>query len=243
MGYLYRVIKMVSEIILFEKEERADSYILTIENIEKKLFTSKNEIQQLKSCLSNYSNEKIHFMKQIEKINMAAKVVQINPVYGQDMSITNSTSHEKRLQFEQSLTEIRHQMKKVSANENKLKKDLKKKAETIQHFNIMKNSYWQEMTDYRQTIQMYERSTEHFSQALEESKQIIKDHLLEAERKTQDMAKSFEEERSQFIKKIEKQEQTFLNYQQHETILQQKLEEKNQYIHSLQQEVNKLKKM
>lgn len=161
-------------------------------------------------------------MKKIEKINIAAKVVQMNPVYGKDMSITNSTSHEKRLQLEQSLTEIRHQMKKVSANENKLKKDLKKKAETIKHFNNMKNSYWQEMTDYRQTIQMYERSTEHFSQALEESKQIIKDHLLEAERKTQDMAKSFEEERSQFIKKIEKQEQTFLNYQQHETILQQK---------------------
>ena len=56
------------------------------------------------------------------------------------------------------------------------------------------------------------------------------------------MAKSFEEERSQFIKKIENQEQTLLNYQQHETILQQKLEEKNQHIHSLQQEVNELKK-
>ena len=136
---------MVSEIIPFEKEERAESYILTIENIEKKLFTSKNEIQQLKSCLINYSDEKIHFMKQIEKINTAAKAVQINPVYGKDMSITNSTSHEKRLQFEQSLTEIRQHMKKVSANENKLKQDLKKKAETIKHFNIMKNSYLQEM--------------------------------------------------------------------------------------------------
>ena len=154
---------MVSEIIPFEKEERAESYILTIENIEKKLFTSKSEIQQLKVCLSNYSDEKIHFMKQIEKINIAAKAVQINPVNGKDLSITNSTSHDKRLQLEQSLTEIRQRMKKVSANENKLKQELKKKVETIKHFNIMKNSYLQEMTDYRKTIQMYERSTKHFS--------------------------------------------------------------------------------
>ena len=119
---------MVSEIIPFEKEERAESYILTIENIEKKLFNSKNEIQQLKGCLINYSDEKIHFIKQIEKINIAAKAVQINPVNGKDMSITNSTSHEKRLQLDQSLTEIRQQMKKVSANENKLKQDLKRKS-------------------------------------------------------------------------------------------------------------------
>ena len=218
---------MVREVIPFKKKERMDSYILTIENIEKKLFTSKNEIQQLKSHLSNYSHEKIYFTKQIEKINTAIKVVQINPMQGKDISMTDSNSHEKILQLDQSLTEIRHHMKKNLANENKLKQDIKKKDQTIKHFNSMKNSYLQEIADYRQTIQMYERSTRHFYQALEESKQIIKDNLLEGERKTQDMAKSFEEEQSQFIKKIEKQEQTLLNYEHHEAILQQKLEKKN----------------
>ena len=88
------------------KKKKELTHISQRLRISKKLFTSKNEIQQLKSCLSNYSDEKIHFMKKIEKINIAAKVVQMNLVYGKDMSVTNSTSHEKRLQLEQSLTEI-----------------------------------------------------------------------------------------------------------------------------------------
>ena len=140
-----------------------------IENIEKKLFASKNEIQQLKNHLNNYNDERIEIKNHIEKINTV-----LNPqTQEKGISRINSTSIEKRLQLEESLNNIYLQMKKFLANERKLKQEIKKQEATIEHLSIIKNGCLQEIEDYRLTIHLYERSTKHLSQALEKSKQII----------------------------------------------------------------------
>ena len=50
------------------KKEKTKLDFLLIEIIEKKLFASKNEIQQLKKQLNHYNNERIEMKNQIEKI-------------------------------------------------------------------------------------------------------------------------------------------------------------------------------
>ncbi|KAA9013568.1 coiled-coil domain-containing protein [Niallia endozanthoxylica] len=230
---------MTSDIIPFKKKEKANSDLLLIENIEKKLLTSKNEIKQLKNHLNCYKDERIEIKNHIEKMNTV-----LNPLSQEkDLARVNSNSSEKRLQLEQSLNDIYLQMKKFLANERKLKQELKKQEENIEHLIITKNGYLQEIEDYRITIHLYERSTKHLSQALEASKQLVEDTVREAEEKIQDTVNSVENKQLQLLNKIEKQEHSLLKYKQLEVVLHQRLEEKNNYIHSLKQEVNELKNL
>ena len=50
------------------KKEKTKLDLLLIENIEEKLFASKNEIQQLKKNLNLYNDKRIEMKNQIEKI-------------------------------------------------------------------------------------------------------------------------------------------------------------------------------
>lgn len=229
---------MTSDIILFKKKEKAKSDLLLIEKIEKKLFASKNEIQQLKNHLNNYNDERIEIKNQIEKITTV-----LNPqTQEKEISRIDSASIEKRLQLEESLNKIYLQMKKFLANERKLKQEMKKQEATTEHLRIIKSGCLQEIEDYKLTIHLYEKSTKHLSQALEKSMQMITDTMKEAEEKVQDTVKSVEHKQLQLLNKVDKQEQSLLKYKQLESTLYHKLEEKNNYIHSLKLEVNELKK-
>ena len=221
-----------------KKKEKAKSDLLLIENIEKKLLTSKNEVLQLKNQLNNYNDERITIKNNIAEINTV-----LNPLT-QEKGIPriNSTSIEKRFQIEEALNIIHLQMNKFVTNEKKLKQEIKKQKTTIEQLSIKKNGYLQEIDEYRITIHLYERSTKHLSQALEKSKKMIKDTVMEADRKIQDTVNSAENNQLQLLNKIEKQEQSLLKHRQLESTLYQKLEEKNHYIFSLKQEENELNK-
>ena len=220
------------------KKEKTKLDLLLIENIEKKLFASKNEIQQLKKNLNHYNDERIEMKNQIEKIITAIKP----QTQEKDTSNISSINIEKRLQFEESLNIISLQMNEFSANERKLKQELKKQKTSIEHLSHLKNGYLHEIEENKLTIHLYERSTKHLSTALDNSKQLIRDTVKETEGKIQDTVESVENKQLELLNKIEKQEQTLLKYKQLKSILGQKLEEKNNYIYSLKQEVNELNK-
>jgi chromosome segregation ATPase len=220
------------------KKEKTKLDLLLIENIEKNLFASKNEIQQLKKNLNHYNDERIEMKNQIEKI-----ITVIKPqTQEKDTSNISSTNIEKRLQFEESLNIISLQMNQFSANERKLKQELKKQKSSIEHLSHLKNGYLHEIEENKLTIHLYERSTKHLSTALDNSKQLIRDTVKETEEKIQDTVESVENKQLELLNKIEKQEQTLLKYKQLKSILGQKLEEKNNNIYSLKQEVNELNK-
>ena len=221
-----------------KKKEKTKSDLLLIENIEKKLFASKNEIQQLKKNLNHYNDERIEMKNQIKKI-----ITVIKPqTQEKDTSNISSINIEKRLQFEESLNIISLQMNEFSANERKLKQELKKQKTSIEHLSHLKNGYLHEIEENKLTIHLYERSTKHLSTALDNSKQLIRDTVKETEGKIQDTVESVENKQLELLNKIEKQEQTLLKYKQLKSILGHKLEEKNNYIYSLKQEVNELNK-
>ena len=220
------------------KKEKTKLDLLLIGNIEKNLFASKNEIQQLKKNLNYYNDERIEMKNQIEKI-----ITVIKPqTQEKDTSNISSINIEKRLQFEESLDIISLQMNKFSANERKLKQELKKQKTSIEHLSHLKNGYLHEIEEDKLTIHLYERSTKHLSTALDNSKQLIRDTVKETEGKIQDTVESVENKQLELLSKIEKQEQTLLKYKQLKSILGQKLEEKNHNIYSLKQEVNELNK-
>ena len=64
------------------KKEKTKLDLLLIENIEEKLFASKNEIQQLKKQLNLYNDKRIEMKNQIEKIYTV-----INPQYQEKRNI------------------------------------------------------------------------------------------------------------------------------------------------------------
>ncbi len=218
-----------------KKKEKTKSDLLLIDNIENKLSTSRNDIQQLKRQLQIYNDERLKMKNQIKKINTT-----INP-QTQENGTTN-INIEKRLQFEESLNAIYQQMKVFLANKRKLNQEIKDQKTTIEHLSNIKNGYLKELEDYRYSLQLYERSTEHLSQALEKSKQMIDETANETKKKIQYTITSAENKQIQFLHKIEKQEQSLLKHRQLQSILYQKLEEKNDNIYSLKQEVNRLKK-
>ena len=220
------------------KKEKTKLDLLLIENIEKKLFASKNEIQQLKKNLNHYNDERIEMKNQIEKIITAIKP----QTQEKDTSNISSINIERRLQFEESLNIISLQVNEFSANERKLKQELKKQKTSIEHLSHLKNGYLHEIEENKLTIHLYERSTKHLSTALDNSKQLIRDTVKETEGKIQDTVESVKNKQLELLNKIEKQEQTLLKYKQLKSILGQRLEEKNNYIYSLKQEVNELNK-
>ena len=90
------------------KKEKTKLDLLLIENIEEKLFASKNEIQQLKKHLNLYNDKRIEMKNQIEKIYTV-----INPQYQEKE--TFNMNIQKRIQFEESVNIISLQMKKFSS--------------------------------------------------------------------------------------------------------------------------------
>lgn len=234
---------MTAEKNYSDQEENLDLVFLNIEDIEQKLFTYKHHIQQTKISLQSDSVEKMKFKQRLDGIKNGVLAVQEKARSGCGTDIMNINNHEKLMQLEQSLGEIRTTIRNLRGNEGKLRRDIKKKDDIIKDFNTTQRHVQQQINQYKQTIHLYQEKTNYLTHTLEKSRHAIKGDRLKADRKAQNLKELFEESQLELMETLEQRESILINHQNHVDSLNRRLEEKKRMIGMFQQKELELKKM
>jgi chromosome segregation ATPase len=213
----------------FHKKEQLGDIFLEMKGIERKLFTSKHHIQQLKADLQNDSAENMHMTKQLESLREEV------------LAAENKANHEGVEKLQEAVKELRSFLKNIKGNEAKWRQDIKGKTAAITELKGRQKQLQQEIERYKQVIVMQEQTAKELFRMLENKNQVIQKQMADAEGRTRAAAQSLEKERFELQQTMHAQHQMLLYHEQHEACLYEKLEEMSRFIAALQNEAAELK--
>jgi chromosome segregation ATPase len=224
---------MTRENYFSDHEENLTPSLLTFEDVEQNLYSSKHHIQQLKKSLHTFSMEKIDFIQRIMELDDSILDVKEEERKDSNLPILISAKKEPLAEVDQLLIDIRNLMKKYRGTEGKLRQDLKKKDATLRNVSFQKDHLLQEITEYQNMLGILEQQTNSLSRSLNKSEHNKKNLLILADKEKHILINQFEERESQLKK-------TILFHQKNEDSLNEIVAEKERAIHTFQQEVIEL---